>query len=139
MEITTTSKENAVFTPITPEDLTFNPAEWADKDQKIEVAEARGYQITIEATDEGKTFAWSVMATSEVSETPDIIDDSTRWPYKNRGTRQAVRMALVVLNRHLRQREAEARKAAREAKAEEARAEAAPTKPKRQRKAAAAA
>jgi hypothetical protein len=135
----TNSKDKAVFTPITADDLTFRPAEWADKDQQIEVANIRGYDITIEVTDEGRTFEWSVMATSVVSENPEIIEDSTRWPYKNRGMRQAVRMALVVLNRHLRQREAETRKAARQAKADEAKADATPTKPKRQRKAAAAA
>jgi hypothetical protein len=140
MEITT-SKEPQMqqFQAVTADDLTFTPAEWADETQQIEVAEIRGYQITIEVEDEGKTFAWSVMATSEVSETPEIIDDSTRWPYKNRGMRQAVRMALVVLNRHLRQREPEARKAERAKKVEEANAEATPQKPKRRRKAAAAA
>lgn len=123
------------FEAVTPEDLTFTRAEWAEEGQQIEVAEVRGHQIVVEVTDEGKAYRWTVLATSETSETPEIIEDSTRFEHVNRGSRQAIRAALIYLNKHLRERA----KAERKATAEEAKPEAAPTKPKRQRKVAAAA
>jgi hypothetical protein len=132
----TTSKEPTVaeqFTPITPADLNLKAAEHDDTGRITEDV-VRGYRIAIEQSEDGKSFKWTVMATEAVSETPEVIDDSSRYSHTNRGARQAVRMALVMLNKHLREAERPARKAEREVKAKAD----SPTKPKRQKAAATA-
>jgi hypothetical protein len=89
-----------------PEGIELHRAGWADEGQEIEAMILDGYQIVIEQmkTEAGKLLEvkWTVMATEAVSETPEMIDDSSRYAHKQLGRRQALRSAVFSLNKHLR-------------------------------------
>src|SRR5690349_10362659 len=106
MNSPTPSKEPAVstqpFSPIAAADLNLKAAEHDDTG-RIKEDVVRGYRVAIEASEDGKSFRWTVMTTSEVSESPEVVVDSSRFSHVNRGERQAVRAALVMLNSHLRE------------------------------------
>jgi hypothetical protein len=75
--------------------LNWRPAEWAEEGQTVLTAQGHGYELIVEpvmqpdekaAVPEGEPipmvptgrWSWQVRSTSEVSETPELIDRGTR-------------------------------------------------------------
>jgi hypothetical protein len=73
-------------------EIGWGPHEGLEKDQDGAHAIVAGYELEVIPSDGDKPFAWIVRATSEVSETPEIIDAS--WAATVDGGKRWARQAL---------------------------------------------
>lgn len=99
-EAVTLAKPKTVHGP----DIDWQPAEWTDEDQQGLTAIIEGIELSVYR--ENKDWPWTVKLTSEVSETPEVVDAGTAKSQS--GGQTACREAL---NRHRRSRYQEQRQA----------------------------